>query len=96
MLELLRISPHAGKALQKAARPAGREPAPAAPTPGRAPFPSSAWPQDQRPDLLAAGPAPLPRLEAASRPGSTGNRPALAPPRLAPLLALALRPPVPL
>ncbi len=60
-------------------------------TPGRAPFPSSPLPQDQRPVLLAVGPERLPRLEEASHPGTTGNRPPPAPPRLAALLSLTLR-----
>ena len=69
------------------------EPAPAPPTPGRPPFPSSTPPQDQGSVLMAGGPDQLPRLEAPSHSGPTGNRPPLASPRLATLLALALRPP---
>src|SRR5487761_1341352 len=79
------------QALLQTARPHGREPALAAPTPRRAPFPSSPRPQDPRPVLLAAGPALRPRLETASDPGPARDCRALAPPRLAALLALALR-----
>src|SRR5207248_1916187 len=72
-------------------RPRGPEPAPAPPAPSRAPLSPATAPQEQGSFLLAGRSTAPPNLEAASRPGPTGDRPPLAPPRLAPLLAVAFR-----
>ena len=77
---------------QEAAGPSAREPTSAPPTRGRPAFSSSNPPQDQGSAPLAGGPEHLPGLEAPSHSGPTRNRPPLAPPRLAALLALALTP----
>ncbi|MGI8562195.1 MAG: hypothetical protein ACR2MZ_01315 [Candidatus Dormibacter sp.] len=57
-----------------------------------APLSPAAALQDQRSILLAVRSLARPGLEAAPCPRPTGDRTPLAPPGLAPLLALALRP----
>src|SRR5215470_448985 len=68
------------------------EPAPPPAAPGCPAFPASVTPPSSGQTLLAPGSAPAAGLETPPAPGPAGDRAGLAPPGLAPLLALALWP----